>query len=143
MAVKADDGEPLRVVGINRDITEQLRIEQELKEAKVGAALREGAERYSFLADTVPQIVWTARPDGCLDCYNERWLDYTGLSLAQSKDWGWDLVMHPDDLQPINERWTRAFSTGENFESEFRHKRASDGAFRWQLNEAAARSRER
>ena len=90
MAVKDDAGVPLRVVGVNRDITEQLRTEQELKEAKVVAALREGTERYSFLADTMPQIVWTARPDGCVDYYNQRWLDYTALSLEQSKDWGWD-----------------------------------------------------
>jgi PAS domain S-box-containing protein len=143
MAVKDDAGEPLRVVGVNRDITEQLRIEQELKEAKVVAALREGAERYSFLADTVPQIVWTARPDGCLDYYNQRWVDYTGLSLEQSKDWGWDPVVHPDDLQPIIERWTRAFSTGENFEFEFRLRRASDGAFSWHLGRALPRRDDR
>jgi two-component system sensor histidine kinase/response regulator len=143
MAVKDAAGEPLRVVGVNRDITEQLRTEQELKEAKVVATLREGAERYSFLADTVPQIVWTARPDGCLDYYNKRWLDYTGLSLEQSKDWGWDPVVHPDDLQQIIERWTRACSTGENFESEFRLKRASDGAFRWHLGRALPRRDDR
>jgi PAS domain S-box-containing protein len=136
MTVTDDAGEPLRVVGVNRDITEQIRGEQELKEAKVAAALREGAERYSFLADTMAQIVWTARPDGCLDYYNKRWTDYTGLSLAESKDWGWGPVAHPDDLQTSIERWTRAFSTGENFENECRLKRASDGAFRWHLTRA-------
>jgi PAS domain S-box-containing protein len=136
MTVTDDAGEPSRVVGVNRDITEQIRAEQELKEAKVAAALREGADRYSFLADTMPQIVWTARPDGCLDYYNKRWLDYTGLSLAESKDWGWVPVAHPDDLQASMERWTRAFSTGENFEDECRLKRASDGSFRWHLTRA-------
>jgi len=143
VAVKADTGKPLRVVGVNRDITEQLRVEQELEEAKLAVALRESTERYSFLADTVPQIIWTARPDGCLEHFNKGWLDYTGLSLAQSIDWGWDSVVHPDDLQPIIERWTRAFNTGENFESEFRLKRASDGAFRWHLGRALPRRDDR
>jgi PAS domain S-box-containing protein len=136
IAVTDGAGQPLRVVGVNRDVTDQLRVEQELKEAKVAAALREGAERYSFLADTVPQIVWTARPDGGLDYYNKRWVDYTGLSLAQSKDWGWGPVTHPDDLQPTIERWKRVVRTGENLECELRLKRVSDGAFRWHLARA-------
>ena len=48
-------------------MTERRRVEQELKAAKIAAVLREGAERYNFLADTVPLIIWTARPDGGLD----------------------------------------------------------------------------
>jgi PAS domain S-box-containing protein len=136
MAVVDDGGEHLHIVGVNRDITEQLRIEHDLKEAKIAAALREGAERYSFLADAMPQIVWTARPDGHRDYYNKRWLDYTGLSLAQSKDCSWGPVAHPDDLQPIIERWTRAVSTGEDFEFEFRLKRACDDAYLWHLARA-------
>jgi PAS domain S-box-containing protein len=138
MAVKADDGGTLRVVGVNRDITEQLRIEQELKEAKVAAALREGAQRYSFLADTMPLIVWTARPDGHRDYYNKRWLEYTGLSLAESRERSWGPVAHPDDVQLIFERWENAVKTGGDFEFEFRLRRASDRSYRWHLSRAEA-----
>ncbi len=67
---------------------ERQRTEQELEEAKVEATLRESAARYSFLADTVPQIIWTARPDGCLDYYNKAWFEYTGMTLEQAQDWG-------------------------------------------------------
>ncbi len=115
---------------------ERLRIEQELKEAKVAAALREGEQRYTFLADTVPQIVWTARPDGGLDYYNKAWFDYTGLTFEQTRDWGWKPVLHPDDLQQCVDLWTHAFTTGENYEVEYRFKRASDGAYRWHLGRA-------
>ena len=139
MAVTDDAGKSLRVVGVNRDITEQLRIEQELKEAKIAGALRESTERYSFLADSVPQIIWTARPDGCLEYFNKRWLDYTGLSLAHSIDWGWDPVAHPDDLQQTIEHWTCALSAEKDFECELRLKRASDDAFRWHLARAVPR----
>ncbi|HEX8310941.1 MAG TPA: PAS domain S-box protein, partial [Chthoniobacteraceae bacterium] len=133
------EGEPLRMVGVNRDITEKLQIEQELKEAKVDAAVREGERRYSFLADAVPQIIWTARPDGGLDYFNKAWFDYTGLDLAQSRDWAWSAVLHPEDLQPCIDRWKRSFTTGEDYEIEYRFKRASDGAFRWHLGRALPR----
>ncbi|MDQ3118398.1 MAG: ATP-binding protein [Verrucomicrobiota bacterium] len=118
-------------MGTAQDITERLRTEQELKEAKVAAALRASEERYTFLADTVPQIIWTSRPDGGLDYYNKAWFDYTGLTLEQTQDWGWGAVLHPDDLQPCIDRWTHSFTTGENYEIEYRFKRASDGTFRW------------
>ncbi len=125
-----------------RDITEQRRIEQELKEAKVAAILQEGAQRYNFLADSVPLIIWTARPDGGLDYYNQTWFDYTGLTLAQTEDWGWGAVLHPDDLQRCVERWTHSFTTGENYEIEYRFKRAADGTYRWFLGRATARRNE-
>ena len=68
------------------------------------AALREGEQRYTFLTDTVPQIIWTARPDGSVDYYNKAWFDYTGLTFEQTKDWGWGAVLHADDLQLCIER---------------------------------------
>jgi PAS domain S-box-containing protein len=102
------------------------------------SALRASEQRYSFLADSVPQIIWTGRPDGSLDYYNKAWFDYTGLTLEQTKDWGWGAVLHPDDLQPCLERWTRSFTTGENYEIEYRFKRASDGVYRWHLGRALA-----
>ena len=91
---------------------------------------------FRFLADLMPQIIWTSKPDGNLDYYNRRWFDYTGLTLAQTKDWGWQPVIHPDDLQNCIDRWTHAFTTGGDYEVEYRFKRASDGAYRWHLGRA-------
>ena len=98
--------------------------------------LEASAQRYQFLANAVPQIVWTARPSGALDYYNQAWFDYTGLTLQQSEDWGWGAVLHPDDLQPCIDRWTHSCISGENYEVEHRFKRCSDGAFRWHLSRA-------
>ncbi|MBA3544754.1 MAG: PAS domain S-box protein [Chthoniobacterales bacterium] len=120
-------------------------IECALKEAKeaalrleLEATRREGEERYTFLADTMPQIVWTARRDGGLDYYNKAWFDYTGMTLEQTKDWGWGAVLHPDDLERCIDCWTKSFTTGEPYEIEYRFKRASDGAYRWHLGRALA-----
>ncbi|MDQ2798185.1 MAG: PAS domain S-box protein, partial [Armatimonadota bacterium] len=100
------------------------------------AALRESMQRYRFLADSMPQIVWTARPDGGLDYYNQRWYDYTGMTFEQTREWGWQPVIHPDDLPNCLARWTHSCQTGEPYEVEYRFKRANDGAYRWHLGRA-------
>lgn len=46
------------------------------------------------LADAIPQIVWTANPDGAIDYYNQHWVDYTGLSIEETLGWGWGPVLH-------------------------------------------------
>jgi len=140
--VKDARGEIIGVSKMARDITERLRTERELKEVKLAAALREGEERYTFLADTVPQIIWTSQPDGNLDYYNKAWFDYTGLTFEQTRDWGWGAVLHPDDLQHCIDTWTRSFTTGENYEIEYRFKRGADGAYRWHLGRALPRRNE-
>ncbi len=98
--------------------------------------LHQSMQRYRFLADAMPQIVWTARPDGYLDYYNERWHNYTGMTLKQTEGSGWGNVIHPEDLQLCIEQWTQAYQTGKSYEIEYRFKRASDGAYRWHLGRA-------
>src|SRR5438552_7632204 len=93
-----------------------------------------GERRFRSLADAIPQILWTAKPDGRLDYFNQRWLTYTGLTLEQTQLGYWRRVIHPDDLQLFIDRWTSAFESGEAFEVEYRLKRASDGVYRWHLH---------
>jgi len=81
----------------------------------------------------MPLVVWTARPDGAVDYFNQRWFDYTGLDEERALAWGWSDVLHPDDAQPTLERWNEALHTGELYEIEYRWKRARDGAYRWHL----------
>ncbi len=100
--------------------------------------LRESEANFRLLADAMPQIVWTAKPDGNIEYYNQRWSQYTGMTIAQSQDWGWQPILHPDDLQNTIDRWTRSFTTGEPLEVEYRIRRASDGVYRWYLGRAVA-----
>ena len=97
------------------------------------AALRESEQRYRFLADAMPQIVWGTRPDGSNDYFNRRWHDYTGLDFQAASGWGWQSVLHPDDLPACLDRWQRSLKTGEPYEVEYRLRRAADGMFRWHL----------
>jgi len=106
------------------DIAERIKGEVELVES---------IQRYCFLADTIPQILWTTRKDGTLDYYNRRLYEYTEMTFEQAKDWGFTSLLHPDDQQLYNDRWKKALQIGSNYEMECRLKRASDGMYRWHL----------
>jgi PAS domain S-box-containing protein len=102
---------------------------------RVEAALRASEQRLRQLADAMPQIVWTAGPEG-LDYFNQRWTDYTGLTLEQSRSLDdWRTVIHPDDLASAKATWDRSARTGEAYEIEYRLKSAS-GDYRWFLGRA-------
>ena len=98
--------------------------------------LKESLRRYRFLADAMPEITWTAKPDGSVDYTNRRWSEYTRLPTEAAQGWGWQEVLHPDDLQRALDRWAQSVRTGSVYEIEYRFKRASDGAYRWHLGRA-------
>jgi PAS domain S-box-containing protein len=119
--VDCDDfGKLLRVVGITFDVTDR-------KIAELSATDRE--KRFQQLADAMPQIVWTSSGDGPIDYYNQRWYEYTGLSLADA----WEQVIHEDDLLSCEVAREQSFATGSPLETEIRIRRASDGEYRWHL----------
>jgi PAS domain S-box-containing protein len=90
----------------------------------------EAARLYRLIADSIPHMVWAARPDGGVDFFNQRFYDYTGLSYTEPHGWGWRAVLHPDDLERCLATWTRAVQTGERYEIEYR-LRGADGRYRW------------
>ncbi|HEY3284166.1 MAG TPA: ATP-binding protein [Armatimonadota bacterium] len=91
---------------------------------------------YRELAEAMPQIVWTARPDGFLDYYNQRWYDYTGLTLEETQGWGWERVLHPEDVERCKELWRSSLEGGGDYEIEYRFLRAADQTYRWHLGRA-------
>lgn len=93
---------------------------------------------FRLLAEVIPQIVWTAHPGGSVDYYNQRWVEYSGITRDATLGMGWDAVVHPDDLAPTHARWEQAIITRANLELEFRLKRAMDGVYRWHLGRALA-----
>lgn len=85
------------------------------------------------LVATVPQIVWTALPDGALDYYNHYWYNHPALTREQSQGKSWQAVLHPDDVEICLQRWAKALQRGDAHEAEYRFKRPSDGSYRWHL----------
>jgi PAS domain S-box-containing protein len=91
-----------------------------------------GDDQLRIFADAVPQIIWTNDADGFANYFNKRWYDYSGLTFEQSAGGGWQNIVHPADEPASRERWHRALSRGEVFDTEYR-LRGADGVYRWFL----------
>src|SRR6202011_5104799 len=87
-------------------------------------------ERLRLIVDTIPTIVWRKLPDGSADFLNQKFREYTGLSLEHGLGWGWMNAFHPEDR--LKEEWRAALAGGKSFEKEARLRRA-DGQYRWFL----------
>src|SRR5206468_4607532 len=122
VAVAIDDNFNLRQA-------EAARAELERQNDRLQQSERELRE----LIETIPEMAWTAAPDGAATFVNGRWSEYTGLSLEATVGPGWRFAVHRDDLQRHVEKWQASVATGEPFEHEVRFRRAADGQYRWFL----------
>ena len=93
--------------------------------------------RLQELVESVPSLIHTARPDGYLDFFNRRWLEFVGLRLEDLEGWKWTASIHPDDVNALVAKWRECLVSGEPFEFESRVRRA-DGAYRWMLHHKLA-----
>lgn len=103
-------------------------------------ALREAEEerqRFHFMAESMPQKIFTAGPNGDSLYLNRLWMDFTGLTFEQLKGWGWMQFLHPDDVEESVRAWRHSIATGEPLQLTNRFRRA-DGVYRWHLNRARA-----
>ncbi|MGH7855061.1 MAG: PAS domain S-box protein, partial [Candidatus Binatia bacterium] len=122
--VDAADGTLMRSVAVVQDITQR-------KQAEV--AQREMEQRFRELANLMPQIVFTAGPNGQLDFINNQWVEYTGDAEQRAIIDGWDKFLHPDDIEPVRRSWRASVESGVPYELEFR-LRGRDGLYRWLLD---------
>ncbi|HZS09043.1 MAG TPA: ATP-binding protein [Blastocatellia bacterium] len=86
-------------------------------------------DQLRLVIDTIPGLVWSALPDGSAEFLNQRWLEYTGLSLKEGLDWGGKVAVHPEDRARFVDEWRAALAEGKPLETEARLRRA-DGEYR-------------
>jgi len=85
------------------------------------------------LVDSIPSLIHTSRPDGYLDYFNKRWLEYLGVTLDKVAGWNWTNFIHPDDVDGIVSLWRACLASGEVFEYETR-VRWANGDYRWMFH---------
>ena len=124
--IRNSNGVPVRLSGINLDISD-------LEASK--QALEQSERELKLITEVIPQQVWTALPNGKIDYINQRWQEYTGYSLTEIQKKGWSTIIHPEDLPLIKERWASAIALGQNYHAKARLK-GKDGVYRWFLARA-------
>src|SRR5207302_1356969 len=110
---------------------------------RAAEALRESEHRWRSLAEALPQLVWTARPDGFLDYGSAQIVQYMGRPESELQGWGWLEMLHPEDQERTQQAW-RAAVLGQQSEYEIEHRfRRFDGSYRWfKTRGVAVRDRE-
>src|SRR5271157_1382880 len=93
-------------------------------------ALREGEHRWRSLTEALPQLVWSAMPDGACDYFSKQWTQHTGVPETDLLGWRWLDVLHPDDREPTRRFWTDSVTGRGPYDVEYRVRRL-DGVYRW------------
>ncbi|MEW6157330.1 MAG: PAS domain S-box protein [Verrucomicrobiota bacterium] len=112
---------------VSTDISERKQAEE---------ALRRSETLFRELADSMPQIVWAARPDGGIDYFNKRWYEYTGFPEEALGEQNWDSILHPDDVQRYADIYYGCIREERLFQIEYRFKDRQTGGYRWFLGRA-------
>ena len=108
------------------DVTEQVSAREILQNSE---------EKFKRLAELSPQIIWTAKRDGKVDYFNERWYKFTGYDKSLGNE-SWDSILHPDDAESTLKAWKHAVETGTDYNIEYRFKDRITNNYRWFLGKA-------
>lgn len=126
--LKDEAGEVTHIISIAYDVTED-----KLKKSK----LEENEKRFRLLADTMPQVVWTADPQGNTDFYNDQWYRYSGFSKDEENESMWQELVNPEHLETVNQVWDDSVRNGTPYQIEYQLKDPNKpGDFRWFLARA-------
>jgi PAS domain S-box-containing protein len=123
-----EEGNRAGFLEINSDITERKRAER---------TLRENEREAHVSTQSLIQLIWTSQPDGCCDYLSDHWNDYTGIPATRPLAYVWAEPLHPDDRLRVQIAWIEALGTGNDFDIDFRIRRA-DGVYRWFKTRAVA-----
>jgi PAS domain S-box-containing protein len=107
--------------GIHTDIDALKEVERELEARE---------HQLQGIIETIPSMFWSASPDGQIAHVNRRVREYSGLSLEDFRNLGWEKYLHPADFEETAKTFFRSIQTGESFSAIHRLRRA-DGEYRW------------
>src|SRR6516162_7334114 len=119
--VFAPDGSLRFIEGWQLDVTHQKQAEERLRESE---------QRWRGLTEALPQLVWSATPDGACDYFSTQWTEHTGVPEPDLLGWRWLATLHPDDRAPTRQLWTDSVAGRGPYDVEYRVRR-SDGVYRW------------
>lgn len=117
----AENGDPVRMLGMAVDITERRHAEN---------SVRESEQRFRLVANTAPVMIWVSGTDRLCTYFNQTWLNFTGRPVEAELGNGWAEGVHPDDLDKCLKSYHEMFDQRKSFELRYRMRR-HDGEYRW------------
>jgi PAS domain S-box-containing protein len=122
-----------RLARLVPSVQRALREARERAERKIAAeAARRSEKELLDVIEAIPTLAFTTLADGSNVWANQRWVEYTGLSVDSTSGFGWQSTLHPDDVDGHGNKWQASLASDEPFESEARH-RSANGEYRWFL----------
>jgi PAS domain S-box-containing protein len=101
-------------------------------------ALRESEERFSYIADSDPVMIWVHGPDKAQTFYNKQVATFTGRSTDDLIAQGCVPSIHPEDRDRCRALYMKSWDTRQGFQIHYRMRRA-DGEYRWVMTTAVPR----
>ena len=129
LPIRSERGEIVGVAAIVRDVTEDERIRQDLRETDA---------RFRNMADASPVLLWMSRTDGLCTFFNQTWLEFTGRTMEEEWGVGWAENVYFEDFEECMDVYLQAFNARRQFEMEYRLRR-HDGEYRWILDRGTPR----
>ena len=120
------DGRALRMIGAMLDLSDRKAAE---------ASLRDSEAKLQAIANSIDQMIWSTRPDGFHDYYNDRWYEFTGVPAGSTDGEAWNGMFHAEDQERAWARWRHSLATGEPYHIEYRLRHRS-GQYRWVIGRA-------
>jgi len=109
------------------EVTEQVIARKKIEESEL---------HFRHLADLVPSKISNALPSGEVTFFNQKWLDFSGMNFEDLRDYGYQQMMHPDEISDFQIGLAQAANSGVTHISEMRFKNTS-GQYIWHLNIAS------
>jgi PAS domain S-box-containing protein len=125
-AMRDWQGKIVGILAVANDLTDLVTARQRMEKNEI---------RLKFLADAMPQVVWMAGADGTVTYYNKRVLEFAGVRELEDGSWVWEGILHPDDLKPTQDAWSKSVTTQTPYQVEHRVL-MRDGTYRWHLSRA-------
>jgi PAS domain S-box-containing protein len=125
------------IADVNGNIADILVVAVDVTEQVNSRKMVEKSEAYfKMLADLVPAKISNALPTGEVTFLNKKWLEFAGMNFEDMRNFGYQQMMHPDEIAKFQTGLAAAAKSGIPHISEMRFKN-SEGKYIWHLNIAS------